>query len=86
MPIKKIEQRPLTVGMFTNLFMAIAGWTAYYLSGMQATLLDGNFSFIAVLTCFATINIVKITQRTSKRFPQGKYFLLNRCTQYLKKH
>ena len=43
----QIESSALKIGVVVNLLMAIAGWVAFSLTGSEALLLDGNFSFIS---------------------------------------
>ena len=73
--IKQAEQRSLYIGIFLNFFMAIAGWYVFYLTGMQALLLDGNFSFLSAISCLAAIIITKISNSKSKTFPRGRFML-----------
>ncbi|WP_051302937.1 cation transporter [Psychromonas aquimarina] len=52
---RNIEKQSLIVGCFANLIMAAAGWAAFYFSGSEALLLDGNFSFVLFLTGIFTL-------------------------------
>ncbi len=69
-----IEKQALFVGAFVNLFMACCGWYVFYLTGSQAILLDGNFSFIAVLTCLIGVLIIRIKHQRTEVFPLGLFF------------
>lgn len=68
-----IENKTLKVGIGISLLMALAGWVTYYLSGSEAMLLDGNFSFISVLAGIAGIVISKRKHKKTKTFPFGSY-------------
>ncbi len=54
----QIESSALKIGVIINLLMAIAGWVAFSLTGSEALLLDGNFSFIASVTTIGAIIII----------------------------
>lgn len=71
--IVKIERQSLTVGLCANLFMALSGWATFYLSGSEALLLDGNFSFILFLSSIAALKISAIKANRSNTFPFGLY-------------
>ncbi len=45
-----IEKKAILIGLFANLLMALCGWLTFHISGSEAILLDGNFSFILCLT------------------------------------
>ena len=72
--IDSVEIHSLKVGVFVNLLMAISGWVAYSLTNSEALLLDGNFSFIATISIFTAIFIVKKKNKKSSLFPYGNYF------------
>ena len=70
---KTIEQQALTAGIAINLTMALAGWLAYYLSRSQALLLDGNFSFLMVVSLFVAMRISAIKEKRTALFPYGQF-------------
>ena len=76
MPSKtdQIESSALKIGVLINLIMAIAGWIAYSLTGSEALLLDGNFSFIASVTTIGAIIIIFKKHKRTPLFPYGRYF------------
>ncbi len=71
--IDTVENKALKVGIFISFLMAIAGWITYYLSGSDAMLLDGNFSFISVFAGLVAIVISKNKHQKTKTFPFGSY-------------
>jgi len=71
--LKTIEKRALTVGALINFIMAVSGWFAYYLSSSEALLLDGNYSFITVISTLVAIRIATIKSSKSKLFPFGLF-------------
>ena len=71
--IKTIEKRALIVGAFINFTMAASGWFAYYLSSSEALLLDGNYSFITVISTLVAIKIATIKSKRTKLFPFGLF-------------
>ncbi len=71
----KVEGRALLIGFFINLFMGIAGWYMFLKTDIDALFLDGNFSLISALGCIAAILISKYSDKKTKRFPNGMYFL-----------
>ncbi|MDO6544532.1 cation transporter [Photobacterium sanguinicancri] len=71
--IIQIERQSLTVGICANLFMAFSGWATFYLSGSEALLLDGNFSFILFLSSIAALKISAIKSNRSNTFPFGLF-------------
>lgn len=71
--IDTVENKALKVGIFISFLMAIAGWITYYLSGSDAMLLDGNFSFISVFAGLVAIFISKNKHQKTKTFPFGGY-------------
>lgn len=68
-----LEAKTLRVGAFINLLMAIGGWVAYSYTSSEALLLDGNFSFIAVLVTVAAEFISRAKHRRTTTFPFGSY-------------
>ncbi len=71
----KAEIKALLIGFFINLFMGIAGWYMFLKTDIDALFLDGNFSLISALGCIAAIVISKYSDKKTKRFPYGMYFL-----------
>ena len=69
----RTEQVALVIGAVVGMIMAAAGWVAYYLSGAEVLLLDGNFSFIGVLAILLAIVISLIKTRTSRTYPFGQF-------------
>ncbi len=69
----RIEKRALWITVFANLIMATAGWITYDITGSQAMLLDGNFSFVLALATLIAIYISKIKHKKNKTFPFGSY-------------
>ncbi|ANQ52292.1 cation transporter [Flammeovirga sp. MY04] len=70
---QKIEITTLRIGAFINLLMAIGGWITFDITGSEAMLLDGNFSFIAVLVTIAAEFISRAKHQKTATFPFGKY-------------
>jgi len=70
----QIESSALKIGVIINLLMAIAGWVAFSLTGSEALLLDGNFSFIASVTTIGAIIIIYKKHKRTSVFPYGRYF------------
>ena len=70
----QIESSALKIGVFVNLLMAIAGWVAFSLTGSEALLLDGNFSFISSVTTIGAIIIIHKKHKRTSVFPYGRYF------------
>lgn len=71
----KAESRALLFGFFINLFMGMAGLYVFMKTDIDAIFLDGSFSLISALGCIAAILISKYSDRKTKRFPNGMYFL-----------
>ena len=69
----RTEQVALLIGAVVGMVMAAAGWVAYYLSGAEVLLLDGNFSFIGVLATLLAVFISLIKTRTSRTYPFGQF-------------
>jgi len=70
----QIESSALKIGVIVNLLMAVAGWVAYSLTGSEALLLDGNFSFISSVTTVGAILIIHKKHKKTSVFPYGRYF------------
>ncbi|OLQ86327.1 hypothetical protein BIY22_11815 [Vibrio panuliri] len=71
--IVKIESQALKLGIFANLIMAFSGWGAYYLSGSEALMLDGNISFILFITAIVALKITQIKSLKTENYPFGLY-------------
>ena len=69
----RIEKRTLWITVIVNIIMAAAGWITYDLTGSQAMLLDGNFSFVLALATLIAIYISKIKHKKTKTFPFVSY-------------
>ena len=69
----RIEKRTLWITVIVNIIMAAAGWITYDLTGSQAMLLDGNFSFVLALATLIAIYISKIKHKKTTTFPFGSY-------------
>jgi len=69
-----IEISALKIGVIVNLLMAIAGWVAFSITGSEALLLDGNFSFISAITTVGAIVIIHKKHTRTPVFPYGRYF------------
>lgn len=69
----RIEQTAIIIAAVVGLVMAAAGWLGYYVSGAEVLLLDGNFSFIAVLATLIALRISIVKTRVSKTYPFGKF-------------
>ncbi|WP_170479790.1 cation transporter [Ruegeria arenilitoris] len=63
-----LESRALTIGMVGNLFMAMAGIVAAYLSNSQAVLMDGLFSFIGFTAAFLGKRVTRNAQRKADKY------------------
>lgn len=68
-----IERRAIWIAAILGMVMALSGWAAYYLSGSEALLLDGNFSFIGVVATLVALKISSVKTQTSKTYPFGKF-------------
>ena len=68
-----MERRAIWVGAAFGMVMALSGWLAFYLSGSEALLLDGNFSFIGVLATLVALKISSVKTQTSQTYPFGKF-------------
>lgn len=71
---EQVESSALKVGVFINVLMAVAGWVTYSITGSEALLLDGNFSFISALTIIGAIIIIQKKHKRTSTFPYGRYF------------
>ena len=69
----RIERVAIIIAAVVGMIMAAAGWTAYYLSGAEVLLLDGNFSFIGVLATLLALVISLIKAKPSKTYPFGQF-------------
>ena len=69
----RIEQVAIIIGAVVGMIMAAAGWIAYYLSGAEALLLDGNFSFIGALATLFALVISLIKAKATKTYPFGQF-------------
>lgn len=69
-----VEASALKIGVLVNLIMAIAGWVAFSVTGSEALLLDGNFSFISAVTTVGAIIIIHKKHKKTAIFPFGRYF------------
>ena len=69
----RIEQVAIIIGAVVGMIMAAAGWIAYYLSGAEVLLLDGNFSFIGVLATLLALVISLIKAKATKTYPFGQF-------------
>ncbi|WP_282124669.1 cation transporter [Algibacter mikhailovii] len=72
--LERIEIKGLRAGVFANILMSVAGWYAYTITNSEALLLDGNFSFIAAISTWVAILIVKMKHKKTHVFPFGRYF------------
>ncbi len=63
-----LESRALSIGMIGNLFMAVAGIVAAYLSNSQAVLMDGLFSLIGFTAAFLGKRVTRNAQRKADKF------------------
>ncbi len=68
-----VEKKALRITVFANLIMAIAGWITFYLTGSQAMLLDGNFSFVLAIATIIAIYTSKNKHKKTETFPFGSY-------------
>ncbi|MCP4819410.1 MAG: cation transporter [Shimia sp.] len=70
---QNIEKRAIWIAAALGMVMALSGWLAFYMSGSEALLLDGNFSFIGVVATLAALKISSVKTQTSKTYPFGKF-------------
>ena len=67
------KKRAIWIAAALGMVMALSGWLAFYMSGSEALLLDGNFSFIGVVATLAALKISSVKTQTSKTYPFGKF-------------
>ncbi|MTB63790.1 cation transporter [Streptococcus sp. zg-86] len=72
---KSIEQRSLTVNFIITFIVSVAGIIVYFVTDIQALLLDGFFSFISFLSAMVGIYISRISHKKTTRYPHGLHFL-----------
>ena len=72
---KQIEKRALIITTLVNLIIAAAGTGMWLITGLQMLFLDGFFSLILVISSVTAVLISKLSGKTTKRYPQGLYFL-----------
>ncbi|MBS9776302.1 MAG: cation transporter [Fusobacterium sp.] len=71
----EVESKALFIGFLINLFMGMAGWYMFIETDIDALFLDGNFSLISAFGCIIAILISKYSEKKTKYFPNGLYFL-----------
>lgn len=72
---KTIEQQSLTVHFIITFIVSVAGIIVYFITDIQALLLDGFFSFISFLSAIIGIYISRISHKKTIRYPHGLHFL-----------
>ena len=72
---KQIESKSLVVSCIVDLLMSGAGFAIFFITNIQALFLDGFFSLIAFCSCLTALSISKISNRKTKNYPGGLYFL-----------
>ncbi|MGT2963776.1 cation transporter [Streptococcus acidominimus] len=72
---KRIEQRSLIVNFIMTFIVSLAGIIVYFITDIQALLLDGFFSFISFLSAIIGIYISRISHKKTTRYPHGLHFL-----------
>uniref|UniRef100_UPI00406CD0F7 cation transporter n=1 Tax=Paenibacillus sp. FSL L8-0436 TaxID=2954686 RepID=UPI00406CD0F7 len=72
---KRIERQTLWVIFSVNILLAVSACRTYASTGIQAIFLDAGFSILLVLSTVAALVISKISGTTSRRFPEGRYWL-----------
>ena len=72
---KQIESKSLVVSCVVDLIMSAAGFGIFWITNIQALFLDGFFSLIAFCSCLAALTISKISNKKTKNYPDGLYFL-----------
>lgn len=72
---KQIENRALIVTVLVNVIITAAGIWMYFLTELNMMLLDGFFSFLALLSALMAVIISKFSRKTTKHYPHGLYFL-----------
>lgn len=68
-----IEKKSLVASAWINFLMALSGWAAYSISGSQALLLDGNFSFVSFIAILFAIRIATTKIRRTHILPFGQF-------------
>lgn len=71
----EVESKALFMGFLINLFMGMAGWYMFIKTDIDALFLDANFSLISALGCIVAILISRYSEKKTKYFPNGLYFL-----------
>ncbi|MGT2951352.1 cation transporter [Streptococcus cuniculi] len=72
---KTIEQQSLTVNFIITFIVSVAGIIVYFITDIQALLLDGFFSLISFLSAIIGIYISRISHKKTIRYPHGLHFL-----------
>lgn len=72
---KQIENRALIVTVIVNVIITAAGIWMYLLTDLNMMLLDGFFSFLALLSALMAVIISKFSGKATKYYPHGLYFL-----------
>ena len=72
---KAVEIQSFKVSTAVNCFMGIAGLVVYFMTGLNALLLDGVFSLIAFVSSLVGYFISQYSHKKTKSFPYGLYFL-----------
>lgn len=72
---KAVEIQAFKVSTAVNCFMGIAGLVVYFMTGINALLLDGVFSLIAFVSSLAGYFISQYSHKKTKSFSYGLYFL-----------
>lgn len=72
---KTIEQKSLTVNFIVTFIVSVAGIIVYFITDIQALLLDGFFSCISFLSAIVGIYISRISHKKTLRYPHGLHFL-----------
>ncbi|NEW61859.1 cation transporter [Granulicatella sp. zg-ZJ] len=72
---KEIERKSLNVNFIINFIVALSGIIAYFMTEIQALLLDGFFSFISFLSAIIGIYVSRISHKKTDIYPNGLHFL-----------
>ena len=72
---KQIESKSLVVSCIIDLMMSGAGFGVFWITNIQALFLDGFFSLIAFCSCLAALTISKVSNKKTRNYPHGLYFL-----------
>lgn len=72
---RKVENTSLIVSAIVNFIMAAAGIWVYIATNLQVLFLDGVFSGIACLSNIFAIIVSHLSNRKTKTYPDGIYFL-----------